>query len=63
MIDLPAMRRVGFAVAPADAVPEVAQAADHVTRRKGGRGALREVVDLVLRASGKWDEVTRRYAK
>jgi len=61
LIDLPAMRRVGFATAPADAVPEVLEAAHFVTRRPGGRGALRELIELVLRASGRWEDVTRRY--
>ena len=63
LIDLPAMRLAGLAVAPADAVPEVREAAHYVTRVDGGRGAVREVVDLVLRASGKWDQVTERYCK
>jgi 3-deoxy-D-manno-octulosonate 8-phosphate phosphatase (KDO 8-P phosphatase) len=61
LIDLPAMRAVGLAVATADAVPQVLEAAHYVTCRPGGRGAVREVVDLVLQAGGHWDEVTRRY--
>lgn len=61
LIDLRVMRRCGFAVAPADAVPEVREAAHYVTAREGGRGAVREVIDLVLRANGKWDDVTARY--
>jgi 3-deoxy-D-manno-octulosonate 8-phosphate phosphatase (KDO 8-P phosphatase) len=61
LIDLRVMRRCGFAVAPADAVPEVREAAHYVTARAGGRGAVREVIDLVLRANGKWDDVTARY--
>jgi 3-deoxy-D-manno-octulosonate 8-phosphate phosphatase (KDO 8-P phosphatase) len=61
LIDLQVMRRCGFAVAPADAVAEVREAAHYVTTREGGRGAVRELIDLVLRASGKWDDVTARY--
>jgi 3-deoxy-D-manno-octulosonate 8-phosphate phosphatase (KDO 8-P phosphatase) len=61
LIDVPVMRRVGLAAAPADAVPEVLRAAHFVTDRPGGRGAAREVIELILRASGKWDQVTRRY--
>lgn len=61
LIDLPAMRAVGLAVAPADAQAEARACAHHVTRRDGGRGAVREVIDLVLRASGHWDRVTARY--
>jgi 3-deoxy-D-manno-octulosonate 8-phosphate phosphatase (KDO 8-P phosphatase) len=61
LIDIPAMRYCGLAVAPADAMEEVRQVAHHVTRRAGGRGAVREVVDLLLRAGGSWDRVTARY--
>lgn len=51
--DLPVMRRCGFAVAVASAVEAVRQAAHHVTRAPGGRGAVREFCELVLRAQGK----------
>jgi 3-deoxy-D-manno-octulosonate 8-phosphate phosphatase (KDO 8-P phosphatase) len=61
LIDLPVMRRIGLAVAPADAQPEVLAAAHYVTRRAGGRGAARELIDLLLRANGSWDRVTARY--
>jgi len=61
LIDLPAMRACGLAAAPADAVPEVRQAAQFVTSRDGGRGAVREVIDLLLRASGDWERVVARY--
>ena len=61
LIDLPVLKRVGFAAAVANAVPEVKEAAHYVTERAGGRGAVREVIDLLLKAQGKWEEVTRRY--
>ena len=61
LIDLPVMRDVGLAAAPADAVAEVRAVAHFVTERRGGRGAVREVIDLVLHASGKWDDVTQRF--
>ena len=48
--DLPLLRQVGLALAPADAVAEVRVMADYVTTRGGGRGAVREAVDLLLRA-------------
>ena len=57
LIDLPAMRIAGFSAAPPDAVPEVVTDVDYVTRRSGGRGCLREVIDLILQTSGKWDSV------
>jgi len=59
--DIPVMLRVGFAVAVADAVGETKQAAHYVTQLKGGRGAVREVVDLILKAQGRWEELMKRY--
>jgi 3-deoxy-D-manno-octulosonate 8-phosphate phosphatase (KDO 8-P phosphatase) len=58
--DLPAFREVGLAVAVADAADEVRRAAAHITERGGGRGAVREVVELVLRAQGRWESVLRQ---
>ena len=55
--DLAAFARVGVRVAVADAALEVRAAADWVTRAAGGQGAVREVVDAVLRAQGIWDRV------
>jgi 3-deoxy-D-manno-octulosonate 8-phosphate phosphatase (KDO 8-P phosphatase) len=57
LVDLPHMSRVGLAVAVADAVPEVIAAAHWVTSLPGGRGAVREVCDLVLKAQGKWEGI------
>ena len=48
------LSRVGFAVAVANAVPEIKKVADHVTQRPGGRGAVREVVEMILKARGLW---------
>jgi 3-deoxy-D-manno-octulosonate 8-phosphate phosphatase (KDO 8-P phosphatase) len=53
--DLSLLRRVGLPVAVADAVPEVQEVARYVTQRPGGRGAVREVAELILKAQGKWD--------
>jgi 3-deoxy-D-manno-octulosonate 8-phosphate phosphatase (KDO 8-P phosphatase) len=61
LIDLPPMRRAGFAVAVANAMPEIKQVANYVTERSGGRGAVREVVDMLLKTQGQWNEVTARY--
>jgi 3-deoxy-D-manno-octulosonate 8-phosphate phosphatase (KDO 8-P phosphatase) len=51
--DLPILQRVGFAVAVANAMPRVKQAAHHVTAAHGGRGAVREICELILEAQGK----------
>jgi len=63
LIDIPVLKRVGFAAAPADAVAEVLPYAHFVTRNPGGWGAVREISDMLLRAQGKWDELTARFAK
>ncbi len=52
--DIPVMQRVGLAVAVANAVPEVKRAAHFVTSRSGGEGAVREVIELIVKAQGKW---------
>lgn len=52
--DLPILGRVGLAVAVADAVVEVKRAAHYITTAPGGRGAAREVVELILKSQGKW---------
>lgn len=59
LVDLPIMTRAGLAVAVADAVPEVLAAAHWVTTNPGGRGAVREVCDLLIKARGKWEEAVR----
>jgi 3-deoxy-D-manno-octulosonate 8-phosphate phosphatase (KDO 8-P phosphatase) len=63
LIDLPAMRLAGCAVAPPNAAPEVRRAALHVTRREGGRGAARDAVEWVLRASGEYRAALDGYAR
>lgn len=61
LVDLPILRRVGFAATVADAVEEVKPLVHYVTARCGGRGAVREVCDLILKKTGRWPEVTDRY--
>jgi 3-deoxy-D-manno-octulosonate 8-phosphate phosphatase (KDO 8-P phosphatase) len=55
--DLPMLRSCGLAVAVADACREVRAEAHYVTRTPGGRGAVREVIDLLVRAQGRWNEL------
>lgn len=59
--DLPVIRYVGFGAAVADAVDEVKQYADYVTTRPGGKGAVREVIEYILKETGRWPELMRRY--
>ena len=61
IIDVPVMRRVAFSAAPSDALPEVRELADYVTACEGGRGAVREVCDMIIKGRGEWDEVVARY--
>jgi 3-deoxy-D-manno-octulosonate 8-phosphate phosphatase (KDO 8-P phosphatase) len=63
LVDIPLLRRVGLAVAVADAVDEVKAAAHLVTQRPGGQGAVRELIELILRAQGHWDTLLERYTK
>lgn len=55
--DISVLRKVGFAVAVANACEEVKGVADYVTKRQGGYGAVREVVELILKTQGKWEEL------
>ena len=59
--DLPVLRRVGLPIAVANAVPEVRQVAAHVTEAAGGRGAVREVAEGLLKARGQWDGLLEAY--
>lgn len=61
VIDVPVMKRVIFAAAPADALGEAKAAADYVSGCPGGRGAVREVCDLILKGRGLWSEIAARY--
>lgn len=63
LVDLPALREVGFPVAVANAVAEVKERAAWVTPRRGGDGAVRDVVEFVLKARGSWDRLLRRYTE
>ncbi len=61
LTDIVVMRRVGLAIATANARPEVKICAHWVTSREGGRGAVREVCELLLKAQGSWQDLLRKY--
>lgn len=61
IVDLPVMRKVGFAATVADAVDDVKPYADMVSKRSGGRGGVREICEFLLKESGRWSAVTRHY--
>lgn len=54
--DMPLARRAGLAVAVADGAPELKAVSHHITNAAGGRGGAREVVELILKAQGRWEE-------
>lgn len=62
VVDLGALRRVGFAAVPADGIHEARALAHYVTTAGGGHGAVREVVDLILEAQGQWDGVIAKFS-
>jgi 3-deoxy-D-manno-octulosonate 8-phosphate phosphatase (KDO 8-P phosphatase) len=61
LVDIPVLRRVGLAVAVANATAQVRACCHMITATGGGRGAVRSVCDFLLQAQGKWDEVTAPY--
>ena len=63
LLDLPALQRAGLAVTVADAVADVKAVAHVVTKAAGGHGAVRECVELLLRAHGVWDTVYRAFVE
>lgn len=60
-IDLPILRRSGLAITVKDCWPELKEMVDFVTEHEGGKGAVREVMELLLRAQGHWPKVTQSY--
>lgn len=63
LIDISGLERVGFAVAPANAVAEAKAIAHMVTRAAGGRGAVRECVEMILGAQGRWRALVREFVR
>ncbi len=57
ILDLPIMKLVGFTAAPLDARPDVRDFVDHVTEVRGGFGAVREVIELLMKAQGTWQRI------
>ncbi|NLC70251.1 MAG: HAD-IIIA family hydrolase [Desulfuromonadaceae bacterium] len=62
LVDLPVLRRAGISATVADACEEVKPEVDFVASRAGGRGAVREFCELLLKESGRWSEVFSRYS-
>lgn len=63
LTDIPVIRRVGLGVAVADAVAEVRASADLVTEARGGAGAVRELIEILLKTKNRWDDLIRKYVE
>ena len=61
LVDIPVMKRVGLAAAPCDATADAVRVAHFVASAAGGRGALRELIDFILKVQGRWASVTKSY--
>ncbi len=61
IVDLPVLKRAGFSITVCDSHGEVMRAVDLVTQNAGGRGAVREVCEMILKAQGKWEKIMERY--
>jgi 3-deoxy-D-manno-octulosonate 8-phosphate phosphatase (KDO 8-P phosphatase) len=63
IVDIPVLRMAGFAATVANGCPEVLEVAHYTTRAEGGHGAVREIIELVLKTQDRWDDVVRQYSE
>ena len=63
LLDLPITKRAGFAASPPNAMPEVKEASHYITEKEGGKGAVREVIELILKSQGLWERIISSYLK
>ncbi len=61
LVDLPVLRKVGLSACPQDAPDEVKEEADYVAEHQGGKGALREFIEVILKSQKKWNEAIKHY--
>lgn len=62
IVDLGLLKRAGLAIAVPEGMREAKAMADYITRAPGGQGAVREIVELILHAQNKWDDLVREYS-
>jgi len=62
VVDIAVLNRVGLAVVPGDGTADTKKSADYVTKAAGGNGAIREIVEMILKAQNKWKQVIAEYA-
>ena len=63
LVDLGLMKLVGFGIAVSNACEEIRNTASYITSKRGGRGAVREVAELILKSQGKWEDIIKEYAR
>ncbi|MBT8489829.1 MAG: HAD-IIIA family hydrolase [Deltaproteobacteria bacterium] len=61
IVDVPVFKKVGFSVAVADASEHAKKSADYITKSNGGKGAVREICEMILMVQDKWDDLVQRY--
>ncbi len=61
LIDIPILKRVGLAVTVPNAIKETKEVAHYITQNPGGKGAVREICEIILKAQGKWEKIVKRY--
>jgi 3-deoxy-D-manno-octulosonate 8-phosphate phosphatase (KDO 8-P phosphatase) len=62
-IDLPVLKRAGLSIAPPEAIEEVKNICHYVTKNSGGKGAVREAIEIILKSQGLWDKAISEYVK
>jgi len=63
LLDLPLIKRAGFAVAPPNAMKSAKNSAHYITQKHGGKGAVRELTEIILKSQGLWDKAVAPYNK
>ena len=61
LFDLGVLTSVGFSACPSDAAPEVKEVVDYITEKPGGKGAIRELIELHFKAKGQWDDIVKGF--
>jgi len=62
LVDISIMKKVGLSVAVRNACPEIKRISDYITKKEGGKGAVREIAEIILKAKGKWQELVSLYS-
>ncbi len=62
LVDIPVLKRAGLAIAVQNAAPEIKKISSYVTEHSGGRGAVREVIEKIMKAQGSWQKLVEDYA-